>query len=381
MYSLVKNDGGIDKSNLKHNNMKKFFWAVMLILCTICFSSCVETYVDSEITKPDEEIEDFGDFEDLGGEQTDSTTTIQEYKLTIYKKTISTVSEIVTEETSENNTPVTTETTSNDVNALIKITPYVTTAEEKTEVVQTEPVVTTATEEVRYHYPAEGQGLKEIAQIYNCDFQTLLQYNGLTEDSIIYVNQPILIPPDSYYPTEIDNDNNTVVEEPQAVSYKHEPGYYAGTTYTSDYNSLLNIEHSCQDLNGCVVPAYSNFSWFGYVGPCIDGYEEAIVIDDSYIPTPEKPNPTSRGGGICVTSSCLRNAAEAVVGSENILEAHNHTRNGEPINMSYASIGHQAALDYSHLDFRFYNPYPYSLRIEASFDWNTQTCYVSVIPQ
>ena len=86
MYSLVKNDGGIDKSNLKHNNMKKFFWAVMLILCTICFSSCVETYVDSEITKPDEEIEDFGDFEDLGGEQTDSTTTIQEYKLTIYKK-------------------------------------------------------------------------------------------------------------------------------------------------------------------------------------------------------------------------------------------------------------------------------------------------------
>lgn len=161
----------------------------------------------------------------------------------------------------------------------------------------------------------------------------------------------------------------------------HEPGYYGGVTYTTDYNSLLNIEHACSDINGIIVPAYYQFSWFLDVGPCIDGYEEALVIDDTFVPTAENPNPTARGGGVCVVSSCLRNAVEAVVGIENILEAHNHTKDGVPIDMSYASIGHQASLNYSSMDFRFYNPYPYSLRIEASFDWNSQTCYVSVIPE
>ena len=157
-------------------------------------------------------------------------------------------------------------------------------------------------------------------------------------------------------------------------------GYYEGVTYTNDWGSLKNIEHACSDLSGSVVPAYSYFSWFEYVGPCIDGYEEAIIIDDSYIPTPEKPYPTGRGGGICVVSSCLRNAVEPVVGNENVW-GYNHTRDGVPQRMSYAEIDHQAMIDYeSGMDFTFYNPNSCSLSITAWFDEGTKTCYVSVVP-
>ena len=157
-------------------------------------------------------------------------------------------------------------------------------------------------------------------------------------------------------------------------------GFYHGITTTSDYNSLLNIEHACSDINGYIVPAKSTFSWFEDIGLCEDVYEMAYVIDENCIPTENESLPREKGGGICVTASCLRNAVETAVGSENIIEAYDHTQEGIPIDMSYAKIGHQASLNYPDMDFKFYNPNDYSLEIKSHFNRPTNTCCVFVSP-
>ena len=176
-----------------------------------------------------------------------------------------------------------------------------------------------------------------------------------------------------------DEYSNTVKP---ATNYMSKPkyGFYHGITTTSDYNSLLNIEHACSDINGYIVPAKSTFSWFEDIGLCEDVYEMAYVIDENYIPTENEPLPREKGGGICVTASCLRNAVETAVGSENIIEAYDHTQEGIPIDMSYAKIGHQASLNYPDMDFKFYNPNDYSLEIKSHFNRPTNTCCVFVSP-
>lgn len=178
-----------------------------------------------------------------------------------------------------------------------------------------------------------------------------------------------------------ENSDNHILNEVTNDMPRRRFGYYYGKVTSNDYNSLKNIEHSCSDINGYIVPAYSTFSWLEDIGPCEEGYEIAYVLDDSYTPTEEEPLPKDRGGGICVTATCLRNAAEAVVGPENIIEAHDHSKDGIPIDMSYAQIGHQATIDYPNTDFKFYNPNEYSLKIYAYFSWYTNMCYVGISPK
>lgn len=180
-------------------------------------------------------------------------------------------------------------------------------------------------------------------------------------------------------PTENEKRTDSIfiglVENPDIPPEQRVAYFYATTEATGA--SLRNIERSCEELDHMIVPAYETFSWFSYVGSCED-YEPAIIIDDSFVPTADNPVPLGNGGGICFTATCLRNAAEKLIGKENILEAHDHIENGVPKNMKYAPIGMQASINYPDWDFQFVNPFPEDILITCYFSIYTNTCYMVV---
>lgn len=207
-----------------------------------------------------------------------------------------------------------------------------------------------------------GDCISSIADSYGVSLQALLAENGLQTSSLIQPGDVLKIPVADSYAT-----NSYGVETVEKQVYPS--GYYGGTTYSNEWESLANIEHACNDMNGMIVPAYSWFSWSSYMGPCMDGYEEASTMTGS-----------ARGGGICMVASCLRIALENT-GADFQIIGYNHTDiDGNPVDMPYAPIGHQAAIDYGSLDFKWYNPFDVPYKINSSFDWSTKTCYISVEP-
>ena len=69
--------------------------------------------------------------------------------------------------------------------------------------------------------------------------------------------------------------------------------------------------------------------------------------------------------------------AKNLIGSENVIEAHDQTDNGNPADMRYAYVGHQASITRD-TDLRFKNPYPEPIVITARFNWSNQSCMIDV---
>jgi len=117
-----------------------------------------------------------------------------------------------------------------------------------------------------------------------------------------------------------------------------------------------NAKLAARALNGTKVPAKSEFSFIKTVGGWTRdrGYVKAPVsFSGQLIP--------SYGGGVCQTSTTLYIAA-LKAGME-IRERHPHA-----FAPTYVAPGLDAAVAYQSADFRFYNPYPFPVEIQASAD-------------
>ena len=277
----------------------------------------------------------------------------------------------------------------------------------------TDNSTTTITTYAEYYvvYVREGQGLGQVAYENGVPLEDLLAYNGISQNTVIHPGDMLKIP---FRGNSNVNYQTSVTEEPKQEKIDHSSynsyiennayyqshyfpdnyiynrylGYYmqveqsdtheawySGYKSNYDYNSMYNINLACQYLNGQIVPAHSEFVWSDWerMGPnnSSQGYLDATVIaGNEYASAP--------GGGVCMVSSCTRNAAEDA--GCYIIEAHNHTMNGVPIDMSYAPIGRQASVSYGSWDFIFFNPSDRDLQISAYYDWDTQTCSIGVIP-
>jgi len=131
---------------------------------------------------------------------------------------------------------------------------------------------------------------------------------------------------------------------------------YSTTLQGRSANQRHNAFLACSKLNGAVIPPRSEFSFNKRVG--------SWSRDAGYRRAPVSYNGTlidAWGGGVCQTSTTLYNAA-LLAGLE-VKERHPHR-----FAPSYVPPGRDAAVAFSGVDLRLFNPYDTALTIEAKFE-------------
>ena len=113
------------------------------------------------------------------------------------------------------------------------------------------------------------------------------------------------------------------------------------------------LEITSKKLNGTVVKPNETFSFTKTVGPstAAKGYEEADIYDSN------GNKIKGYGGGNCQISSTLYNAVEKV-SSLKVVEKHEHSNT-----VPYVKEGHDAAVAYGSVDFKFKNTNNFSIKI------------------
>lgn len=134
--------------------------------------------------------------------------------------------------------------------------------------------------------------------------------------------------------------------------------------YSKDSARQNNLEITSKALNGTIVKANETFSFTKTIGPSTSqkGYEEADVFDSN------GNKIKGYGGGNCQVSSTLYNAVQKVP-SLKIVERHEHSNT-----VPYVKEGHDAAVAYGSVDFKFKNTNNYSIKIVVE----TSNKYVKV---
>lgn len=125
--------------------------------------------------------------------------------------------------------------------------------------------------------------------------------------------------------------------------------------YSTDSARQNNLEITSKKLNGTIVKPNETFSFTKTIGPSTSakGYEEADIYDS-------KGNKIKGyGGGNCQVSSTLYNAVQKV-SSLKVVERHEHSNT-----VPYVKEGHDAAVAYGSVDFKFKNTNNYSIKILA----------------
>ena len=134
--------------------------------------------------------------------------------------------------------------------------------------------------------------------------------------------------------------------------------------YSKDPARQNNLEITSKALNGTIVKPNETFSFTKTIGPSTSqkGYEEADVFDSN------GNKIKGYGGGNCQVSSTLYNAVQKVP-SLKIVERHEHSNT-----VPYVKEGHDAAVAYGSVDFKFKNTNNYSIKIVVE----TSNKYVKV---
>ena len=159
--------------------------------------------------------------------------------------------------------------------------------------------------------------------------------------------------------------NNNIVSTNQAnnksnsssskVSNKSEEllAQFSTKIYSTDSARQNNLEITSKKLNGTVVKPNETFSFTKTVGPstAAKGYEEADIYDSN------GNKIKGYGGGNCQISSTLYNAVEKV-SSLKVVEKHEHSNT-----VPYVKEGHDAAVAYGSVDFKFKNTNNFSIKI------------------
>ncbi len=125
--------------------------------------------------------------------------------------------------------------------------------------------------------------------------------------------------------------------------------------YSTDSARQNNLEITSKKLNGTIVKPNETFSFTKTIGPSTSakGYEEADIYDSN------GNKIKGYGGGNCQVSSTLYNAVQKV-SSLKVVERHEHSNT-----VPYVKEGHDAAVAYGSVDFKFKNTNNYSIKILA----------------
>ena len=160
----------------------------------------------------------------------------------------------------------------------------------------------------------------------------------------------------------LSSDTNNMLKPDQNI--------IATYTATSSYgeSSRYNMHVAADYINGTVVGPGETYSHLATIFP--DGKENKYV--DSYVQVNGKIE-MGNGGGVCMSSSVLY---ASIVSTEEqgvntglvVTMRKPHTN---PV--KYVPVKYEATVAGPTLDFSFRNVNPYSIRLEASYDYNTLT--------
>ncbi len=149
--------------------------------------------------------------------------------------------------------------------------------------------------------------------------------------------------------------NNTSNSSSSKVSKKSEEllAQFSTRIYSTDSARQNNLEITSKKLNGTVVKPNDTFSFTKTIGPstAAKGYEEADIYDSN------GNKIKGYGGGNCQVSSTLYNAVQKV-SSLKVVERHEHSNT-----VPYVKEGHDAAVAYGSVDFKFKNTNNFSIKI------------------
>ena len=151
--------------------------------------------------------------------------------------------------------------------------------------------------------------------------------------------------------------DNTSNSSSSKVSNKSEEllAQFSTRIYSTDSARQNNLEITSNKLNGTIVKPNETFSFTKTIGPSTSakGYEEADIYDSN------GNKIKGYGGGNCQVSSTLYNAVQKV-SSLKVVERHEHSNT-----VPYVKEGHDAAVAYGSVDFKFKNTNNYSIKILA----------------
>lgn len=149
--------------------------------------------------------------------------------------------------------------------------------------------------------------------------------------------------------------DNTSNSSSSKVSNKSEEllAQFSTKIYSTDSARQNNLEITSKKLNGTVVKPNETFSFTKTIGPstAAKGYEEADIYDSN------GNKIKGYGGGNCQVSSTLYNAVQKVSSLE-VVERHEHSNT-----VPYVKEGHDAAVAYGSVDFKFKNTNNFSIKI------------------
>lgn len=229
----------------------------------------------------------------------------------------------------------------------------------QTETVVTEPIVTDVTNQsqqenshiiwkdgYQYYRVEGGETWTSIADILGTTPIQLAAANNATTEDVLYAGIDLFVPNanidytanTSYPQTSNNNQANTSGESGTCLS---------SVTLNSapDSASWNNIEVSMSYLNGMTLAPGESFDWNNYIGwmtiSSEYGYQEAPVFVGTEVAY-------AAGGGVCVTSTALYQAARDA--GMNIIERHDHSKN-----VSYANPGDEASVSYGEINLVFEN--------------------------
>ena len=148
---------------------------------------------------------------------------------------------------------------------------------------------------------------------------------------------------------------NTSNSSPSKTSNTSEEvlAQFSTRIYSTDSARQKNLELTSKKLNGTIVKPNETFSFTKTVGPSTpsEGYEEADIYDSN------GNKIKGYGGGNCQISSTLYNAVQKV-SSLKVVERHEHSNT-----VPYVKEGHDAAVAYGSVDFKFKNTNKFSIKI------------------
>lgn len=253
----------------------------------------------------------------------------------------------------------------------------------QTETVVTEPIVTDVTNQsqqenshiiwkdgYQYYRVEGGETWTSIADILGTTPIQLAAANNATTEDVLYVGIDLFVPNanidytanTSYPQTSNNNQANTSGESGTCLS---------SVTLNSapDSASWNNIEVSMSYLNGMTLAPGESFDWNNYIGwmtiSSEYGYQEAPVFVGTEVAY-------AAGGGVCVTSTALYQAARDA--GMNIIERHDHSKN-----VSYANPGDEASVSYGEINLVFENTTGQNVVFYTSCSYGSVTvsCYIA----
>lgn len=238
----------------------------------------------------------------------------------------------------------------------------------------------------QYYVVENGDSWFEISRLLDVDPIQLAAANGCTLNDVICAGDYLFVPNEyvDYTQTNsnymIRNASYNVESTYSQESYENQQYGYSysnnsGTCLSSvtlysmpDSASWNNIQVSLGTLNGMTLAPGEIFNWDNYIGWATTstsyGYQEAPVFlgtETGY----------ETGGGVCVTSTALFQAARDA--GMTIVERHDHSQR-----VGYATPGNEAAVSYGCLNLVFTNTTGQTVVFYTSCAYGclTVSCYV-----